>query len=170
MSQINDALKRAKATQHNNPPPLDGPQLHSAGTEQAVTRGIGLAAPFGFVLVALLGVFLLWQIRQRLVAEARQSGPIENSVADTTSAASTPAVTAPVNPQASTNALENQVSAAASFKLQAILFDWRNSSAMIDGQTVRMGDHVSGYRVATIGERTVTLVSAAETNVLTLNR
>jgi hypothetical protein len=41
---------------------------------------------------------------------------------------------------------------------------------MIGGRTVRAGDLVKGYRVAAITENSATLVSASETNVMTLEQ
>ena len=55
-------------------------------------------------------------------------------------------------------------------KLQGILFAGRSSTAMISGQTVKTGDEVGGYRVAAIDQRSVTLVCATHTNVLSLGR
>jgi hypothetical protein len=54
--------------------------------------------------------------------------------------------------------------------LQGILYIGRGSSAVISGQTVVAGDEVGGYRVAAIGQRSVTLVNGNRTNVLSLNR
>lgn len=167
MSRINDALKRAKAAQQDNPPLVGNPRLRPPESEQATTRRIGLVAPFVFVLMALLGVLLIWNIRKKLADEYRQPGSIANPVAETVSAASAPTTAsapADTTPQAS------PPPEAAELKLQAILFSPHNPSAMINGQMVVMGTAMNGYRVAAISERTVTLVNAAETNVLKLNR
>ena len=200
MSRINDALKRAQAAQQSPPPPNDAPQLPAATPEQSATRGIGLAVPFVFSLIALLGLFFLWQIRQKRVSQnpppaepqaaavtssASARAP-ESAVPSETVAVSMPkaAVTSPVeentivpspNPApaaAHPVALPAAPTAPAPLplKLQAVLFSGQNSSAMINGQTVMAGDSVGEYRVSAIFERSVTLTSPKRTNILTLNQ
>jgi hypothetical protein len=55
-------------------------------------------------------------------------------------------------------------------KLQAIFFVPGHSSAIISGKTVRAGDKVLGFRVAVIDRSSATLVSATQTNVMTLEQ
>ena len=190
MSQINDALKRAQATQQS-PPPGNAPQWQPPAPEQAATRGIGLAVPFVFALIALLGLFFLWQVRQRHAAQ--NHAPVEAELATSASAApenaapvavSNPqaAVTAPLEekpimsapiaappaPQPATAPVPPAAPAPPPLRLQAVLFSGQNSSAMINGQTVMTGDNVGEYRVSAINRRSVTLISATRTNVLTL--
>jgi hypothetical protein len=62
MSLINDALKRAS---QQPPPPPAGPALRPAQPETAGRRGVGLLIPAALVLVALLGLFLAWQLREK---------------------------------------------------------------------------------------------------------
>lgn len=199
MSRINDALKRAQAAQHPTSPASDVPELPAAAPEQTATRGIGLAVPFVFALIALLGLFFLWQIRQKRVAQ--NPPPAEPQAAAVTSsasatapdsatsservAASTPKaalslpveekpivqsnVTAPVAARPMVPT-KPAVPAPPPLRLQAVLFSGQNSSAMINGQTVMAGDSVGEYRVSAIDQHSVTLTSANRTNILTLNQ
>jgi len=194
MSRINDALKRAQNAQQNNPPPHGGPQMQPVSPEQAATRGIGLALPFAFVLIALVGLLFVWQIRQKHAAqntspaESRSvtvapaappkvvvvsstvkpisPAPVEEPMAQTAIAPAPPAqpVARPLPAPAPVPA------APPALKLQGILFSGSSSSALINGQSVMTGDRVGEYRVRIISQRSVTLVSATRTNVLTLNQ
>jgi cytoskeletal protein RodZ len=63
MSLINDALKRAKEAQLKAPAPASpGPQLRPVEPAQSARRGLGLMLPVALGLVALFGLFLLWQM------------------------------------------------------------------------------------------------------------
>jgi hypothetical protein len=144
MSRINDALKRAKAVQQDNPQPLVAPQLRPAGPEQAGSNRIGLVAPIVFVVVSLLGFFLYWQIRQRQAAHVQTSesrplamanpapqptpAPI-NAGLSTKVAAKAPVNAASANP----SPVNIVVPAAPMLKLQGILYSSQSSSAMISG-------------------------------------
>jgi hypothetical protein len=59
---------------------------------------------------------------------------------------------------------------APSLKLQAIFYAPGHSSAIISGKTVHAGDTFKGYRVAAITQTSATLVSATQTNVMTLEQ
>ena len=54
----------------------------------------------------------------------------------------------------------------APLKLQAILFDPANPSAIISGKTLFVGSHIREFHVAAISQQSATLVSAGHTNVL----
>jgi hypothetical protein len=141
---------------------------------------MNLAVPVAIGLVALVGVVVIWQIRQKHGLESPQ--PVAARTANPVVApAPVQIAKAPVaKPQITQVAAEKQgtnvtgpVVTAPSppvLKLQAILFSGHGSSAMISGQTVATGDEVDGYRITAIGQRSVTLASAKETKVLTLNR
>jgi hypothetical protein len=200
MSRINDALKRAQAAQQSSSLTSDAPQLPAVTPEQTATRGIGLAVPFAFALIALLGLFLLWQIRQKRISQnalpsVAQSATVASSASATTPRPAAPSeavvVSTPKVPMASPaeekSIVQSPIPAPAAahpvilparpsapvpppLRLQAVLFSGPTSSAMINGQTVMAGDSVGGYRVSAIHERSVTLTSAKRTNILTLNQ
>ena len=73
---------------------------------------------------------------------------------DTTNA---PAVTAPPAPKP------------APLRLQAIVFDPARPSAMVSGKTLFVGDRLGEFRVKAIDQESLTLVSAGQTNILTLS-
>ncbi|SPE49965.1 conserved hypothetical protein [Verrucomicrobia bacterium] len=88
MSLINDALKRAKqAQQQGEPPTTPSLQLRPAepslGTPQ---RGLGLALPLGFVIVAFLAVAFVWRTLQTdssaIRVQAKTPTPVAPNPAD----------------------------------------------------------------------------------------
>ena len=54
-------------------------------------------------------------------------------------------------------------------KLQAIIFSPARPSVMIGGKTLFIGDKLNGFRVMAINQESATLVSAGQTNVLSLS-
>jgi len=189
MSRINDALKRAKDAQQGAPPPVPAPQLRPAQPTQPPARGNGLMVPVVFVVVALLGLFLLWQIRQKRTAENQPPQP--DVLAAATPAPAAPQPTPPATVVAPQPAIPPPAALAPaavpvripqaapvlavadsspSLRLQAVFFTPHSVSAMISGQTVTTGDKVAEYLVAAISPGSVTLVSAGRTNVLKLKR
>ena len=53
-------------------------------------------------------------------------------------------------------------------KLQGIMFHPAHPAALIGGKALFVGDKLGDWRVAAIGHESATLISAAQTNVLTL--
>jgi hypothetical protein len=53
-------------------------------------------------------------------------------------------------------------------KLKAIFYSPGHTTAIINGKTVKAGDVYKGFRVAAITQTSATLVSATQTNVMTL--
>ncbi len=53
-------------------------------------------------------------------------------------------------------------------KLQGVVYNPRRPSAVISGKTLFIGDRVRDLRVVAIGQESVTLVGAGQTNVLSL--
>ena len=179
MSLVNDALRRAKDAQKNGQAPAPGPQFRPAEPVAPEKRGMGFLVPIIIVVIAAGGLILVLQTRQK--TEARQSmvepkpaTPVVTTaetkppVQQVTAPAPTPAAPVAVaekpapapTPVASAPALE--------LKLQAIFFAPGHSSAIISGKTVHAGDNFKGFRVAAITETSATLVSATQTNVMTL--
>lgn len=200
MSRINDALKRAQAAQQPLAPSSEIPQLNPTGPEQTATRGIGLAVPFVFALIALLGLFFLWQIRQRRISQNAPPPEAQPAVVASSASARTPEPAAPseavaistpkvamASPAEKKAIVQSPIPALAAarpavsptmpvapspppLKLQAVLFSGPTSSAMINGKSVMTGDSVGEYRVSAIYQRAVTLTSANGTNILRLNQ
>lgn len=65
MSLINDALRRAKQVQQQAPAPPAAPPLSPVEPTAYVRHGLGVLVPVAIAGVALLGLFLLWQVYQR---------------------------------------------------------------------------------------------------------
>jgi hypothetical protein len=53
-------------------------------------------------------------------------------------------------------------------RLQVVIYNPSRPSAMINGKTLFIGDHIGEFRLAALTPESATLTSAAETNVLTL--
>jgi len=181
MSLINDALKRAKEAQPINPPSAPGPQFRPAEPAPTTGRGMGMTVLFVGVLIAFIGVIFLVKIKHapariQVAAETRPATQV-NIVSETKPvvppvATPTPIRTmspsAPQKPVALQTAPVPVVSVPAPIRLQAIFYSPGHSSAIISGRTVRAGDVFKGFRVAAIGKNSATLVSATQTNVMTL--
>lgn len=65
MSLINDALRRAKQVQDQAPAPPPPPPLSPVEPLPPVLREVGVIIPVALTVIALLGLFLLWQVYQR---------------------------------------------------------------------------------------------------------
>lgn len=176
MSQVNDALKRVRDT---SAPPGEVAPLRSlvAAPAPAPARSMGLMLPIVFIAVALLGLSVFLQFRQRQIVSARQPpATIKPAPMHVASDATAKQALPPAAPNASTSSpVAAGIPTAAPtptpvIKLQGILYAGHGSSAMISGQTLMTGDEIGGYRVAAIGQHSVTLVCATHTNVLSLGR
>ncbi|HLX70626.1 MAG TPA: hypothetical protein VKV04_13450 [Verrucomicrobiae bacterium] len=186
MSQVNDALKRVRDTQQQGAPrsaeiQLMRPPMPAAAPEPA--RGVRLLMPIVFIAVALLGLSVFLQLRQKQPAQPPAANvkptPAPEPMEVASVAKPEPELPAlpPAAPKPNASASVAMVPAPTVaapppklIKLQGILYAGHSSTAMISGQTVMAGDEVGGYRVAAIDQRSVTLVCAARTNVLSLGR
>jgi len=193
MSLINDALKRAQQAQQENPPttpslefrPVEPGQKENRRTTMLV---VGLA----LVLIAIIGLTgaLVWFVSQSKSAPL----PVAARVADVPLAPlpqAAPVTAAPTNPttqvvsppvadlierpeEPNTNgvpvvaAIVEAVKPPA-LKLQGIFFSPSNPSAVVNGRTVYLGDHVNGFRLLAVSPVAVTFANATETNVLSLS-
>lgn len=197
MSLINDALKRAKQTQQENPPATPPLVFRPIEPDQQRNRRSALLyVGLTCVTVAIVGLsgLLVYFISQSksntlTVAARVNDAPLAAlPVTDTNS----PATPAPIQPPTEPVVTENApgyierpdepntngmpVVAAiveaikpAALKLQGIFFNPQNPSAVVNGRSVYLGDRVNGFRVMGISPVAVTLVSATATNVLSLS-
>jgi len=197
MSLINDALRRAKQAQEQAPraPIPHLPFRPVEPVQQSARRGPGLVLPVSLLVLALLGFVIVWHWTQRrgnavptdVNARTARLQPV---------AAPTPAPPQPASgaataleAQAAAELIDNQIAnleeseaadasamesvkppQPAPLKLQGILYDPKQPSAMISGRTVFVGDKVGDLRVAAIDKASATLVGAGQTNVLSLPR
>lgn len=178
MSLVNDALKRAKDAQRKGQAPAPGPQLRPAEPAAPAAQGTNLLMPVAVGLIVVVGLFIALQHRQKTVA--RESVPQPKAAAPVAQvpapkpaevAISAPAPAAPVAAVAAKSAPSPVVSAPEPvLKLKAIFYSPGHSTAIINGKTVKAGDLYRGFRVAAITQTSATLVSATQTNVMTLEQ
>jgi hypothetical protein len=176
MSLVNDALKRAKDAQQKSTPPA--PQLRPPDPVRAEKRGAGTTMPLVIAALAVIvAFFFVWRNQHQAAAkevlvETKPALPA-NALPETRPAVQPVVVSTPtpVPPVVVTPAPAPAASTPAPpLKLQAIFFAPGRSTAIISGKTVRVGNTFKEYRVAAITETSATLVSATETNVMTLEQ
>lgn len=187
MSLINDALKRARQTQQQNPPPTPPLQFRPVEPGQpnharAPLLFVGLA--LALILVVALGGLVVWFVSQKSAGELRVAARTVNETATAAPADSqvelvptpspAPAIApapTPVEPETNTlpvtAAIEPPKPQAP--KLQGISFHPTRPSAIVNGKNVVIGDRVGEFRVLAITRGSVTLGSAAVTHVLSLS-
>jgi hypothetical protein len=203
MSLINDALKRAKQAQQDNPsPPAPGPQFRPAELGQRRSAAPGMLLVIVLVIVVSLGGFFVWWVAQarnttrQTVAVAGKESPAAEvtpaTVVPPQASEPTPQPAVAVTPPAPTSnavvaagAAEAEIAPANSAsnaepvapeaplkpsppKLQGIFYRPDRPAAIVNGKTVFLGDQVGEFRVLAISAESVTLESAGQTNVLTL--
>ncbi len=150
MSLINDALKQARKT----PPRPSGnlPPLRPADDE-ADSRKNWLI-PLLVIAVILIGIFFTgWSMAHRAVndtmiqADKEAAAQPPTDVVPDVKSNPPPPTPEPLNPPDSP-------------VLQGIFYSPTAPSAIVDGKTVRPGDHFKQYRVKEITKYTVTLIGS----------
>jgi hypothetical protein len=144
MSLINDALKRARDTQRNNPPagapplpPVESPARGGTGWILAAAAILCLAAACLFIGQVLFG---------------HKGPPAATSKTPEISAPVTNVLPPPItntNPPSATGAAEQLPS------LQGIIFSAARPLAIVNGQTVNVGDRVGDLQVKQITKNSV---------------
>jgi hypothetical protein len=159
MSQINDALKRAKDTPPKNMPSSMAPMLPVDAL--AAEHGANWIRPAAIILVLLLIASLFIAISSgshtspKIVAEpASVPAPV---VQIAPAPAPAPVVPAPI-------ALAANVPKPA--RIQGIVDDPVHPYAIVGGKTVYVGDQMDGQRVTAISPQAITLVGNGQTNQL----
>jgi hypothetical protein len=186
MSLVNDALKRAKEAQQPTPaPPISGPPFKEIDTVQVSARWI--TSPITMVVVAVIALFVVWQLLQRGNESSGSEGnntqvAARSSVTPGTSPATVeppsskpepeagvaPGVTvvtneAPADPAslAKDHAQEEIVPPAPPapppLRLQAVIWNPKRPSAIISGKTVFVGDEIQDFKVTRINQDSATL-------------
>ena len=185
MSMLNDALKQAKQTQQENPPPTPPLQFRPVEPGQpnhsrAPLLFVSLA--LALILVVALGGMLVWLVSQKAAGELRVAARSADEPATAVTADAKPAIVAPlplalppaphpVEPGTNTppSAATAEPPQPLAQKLQGISFHPTRPLAVVNGKTVVIGDRVGGFRVLAITRRSVILGSATATNVLSLS-
>ena len=193
MSLINDALKRAKQAQQENPPttpPLEFRAVEPGQKENR--RATLLVVGLSLVVTLIIGLagLLIWFVSQAKPAPV----PVAARVADAPlaplpqSTATTPTPTAQPTPlvtskpnsyierpdDENTNGVPviaaiTEAIKPSPLKLQGIFFNPGNPSAIVNDRTVYLGDRVNGFRLLAISPVAVTFANATATNVLSLS-
>jgi hypothetical protein len=191
MSLINDALKRAQQTQAQNPPPPTPLELRPAEpTAHPTGRPTLVLVALALVVVLLVGLAgtLIWYVSHTRSANVRAAArtanlpavpPAPTAGAEEASLETATKFEHPREPDTNRVPVLAEVVAevvaevrpvVAVLKLQGIAFDPQKPSAIINGRTLYLGDVVEDFRLIGISPVAVTLVSATETNVLSLSR
>jgi hypothetical protein len=193
MSLINEALKRAKQTQQENPPATPALEFRPVEPSQSASRRTTLLiVGMTLVVIMILGLagtliwFVLKSDRASLpiaarVAEAPLAAlPSEVKPAPTPVKEALPAVAPatgqkfehPDEPNTNRVPVGGEIVEAIqppALKLQGIFFSPSHPSAVVNGKTVYLGDRVNGFRLVAVSPVAVTFVRATETNVLSLS-
>ena len=167
MSRINDALKRAQRAQKKQNPAPDMRMPRVTPVESRPGNAIGWILPgvIGVLIVAaclLIGMALL----TRTVTKAN-SGPalavaVPARPAVIPVSIHAPEATPPPPTSPASQALPPKLPSAPppEPKLQGIVYGAAQPWAIVDGQTVHVGDRFGEFRVKAISQRSVTLVKA----------
>ena len=161
MSRINDALKRAQRAQKENAPPpgTKMPGLRPVESRPGNVIGWILPGVIGFLIVAAC-LFIGMALITRTVTKAG-GNPRLSAVQPVTPAPVAAPVAAPIPaPAAPTPSLPQPPPPPAEPKLQGIVYATSRPWAIVDGQTVHVGDRLGEYRVKEISQHNVTLEKA----------
>lgn len=158
MSQINDALKRAKKSQKSQPPnlPPGAPPLPPVEPES----GGGMGWLLLVILLVAIGCFFIGL------------AVVTHKPAQTPPPPPAPvAVVAPVTPKPPPSPETNVVVAPPkpvppALRLQGILMGSGKPQAIVNGQAVYVGDSVNGFRVQTISQYKVLFLAPDGTQKL----
>jgi hypothetical protein len=178
MSLVNDALRRAQDAQKKTQPTASVPALRPAEPAAPEKSGVGILVPVIILIVAIGGLILILQGRQKSETRHPMVGAKTTNPAVSAPETKPPVqqvtipAPAPVAPVAVVAEKPTPVPVVSvpPLKLQAIFYAPGHSSAIISGKTVHAGDTFKGYRVAAITQTSATLVSATQTNVMTLEQ
>lgn len=192
MSLINDALRRAReAQQEVGATDVQEPEFRPVETEEYESPPRSLTMPIGFALAGLVGLVILWRsfsgsggadeaaptivsarapaASSAAPAPAPEAATVDPDIAAAAQAEEAPVVVprqAPAVPVPEVRPGPEPI--AKKPRLQAVVYNPRKPSAILDGQTVFVGDRVGTLRVTQITRSGVVLSSTQERLVLTL--
>jgi hypothetical protein len=165
MSRINDALKRAQRAQQKHPPPpgTKMPGLLPVASRPGSVIGWILPGVIGFLIVAaclFIGMALVTRTvtktagKPRLLAAQPANPAVVPAPAPAPAAPPPPASPQPSPPPPPPPPPPPEP------KLQGIVYAATRPWAIVDGQTVHVGDRLGEFRVKAISPRDVTLEKA----------
>lgn len=192
MSLVNDALRRAKQ-QTSQPAPASSLRLRPMEPVPETHPVSPRTFPLVFITVSVVVVALAITRWLNIGGPIESAKPVLVSNPQPAAPAVAPASQEKIFEPAKTEATPNQElksetqssfelpvdapveNAEASaqqpipIRLQAIFFNTRRPSAMVNGKTVFAGSHIGEFQVAAISPETVTLINGATTNLLRFN-
>ena len=168
MSRINDALKRAQRAQRINPPPpgANRPRLLPAAAKPGNAIRWILPGLIGFLIVAAcLFIGMAFVARTVTKAAGRPQHSAATPLSPTPTSAPVPApATPPAPPPQASSTPAPPPSPPPPLsptppepKLQGIVLGTSRPWAIVDGQTVHVGDRLGEFRVKDIAPRNITL-------------
>ncbi len=178
MSLVNDALKRATEA-HNRRAAAPVADLPLRPVEPAPPKaGTGLVLPATFLTIILAALVSLL-LSKHTDRNNHPTTTTKSELLGITAAAKSPPPVAPTSvaplehvpvmaPPAVVTPLVSTPPPPAPLRLQAIFYTPPQPSAIISGQTVRVGDTVRELQVVAIGSASALLMGASQTNFLTL--
>jgi hypothetical protein len=161
MSQINDALKRAKNAQKKGSP-HSGVSPMRPIEPQKEERDYNWVLPVIVILLIVIAVFLIALSVSTHVAKNIIAAPD----AAVTQQVETVVAPAPLPPPALIGPGAINTSAPPTTQIQGIVFDATHPWAIVSGKTVYVGDSVDGMRVMEIAHNSITLTGNGQTNKL----
>jgi len=172
MSQVDDALKRASGADGNRPrqPETQG-RLKSSGDSGPSFLGLALLAGMLLALALACLLFWRWWLATHPPAHVKRA-PVSVSGPWPPPPAGVNETDAPASTGATTSSSAQEESAAAEWpvdlKLMGIIFNQRNSIALINGQTLAVGDRIDSIRVTKIERDRVSLEWNGHVKILIL--
>ena len=156
MSLINDALRRAKESQQQVSPPAFAAPLKPVEPEPRSNAFIWLAPLFVILLIVAAIFFAGLAMAKRTVAQIVNAP--EPAATQEVATAAEPVVARP--PAIETNTPVSVSAAEPLPHVQGIVYSQNKPWAILNGQSVFVGDHVGDYRVQEISKYAVTLAGA----------
>jgi len=147
MSLINDALKRARHNHTPRDPQNPLPPLPPAGQSTPVSAWLAPTVVIFLIVAAIF--FIAWAVAHHSVQTIVSAPPDPVIVTQQAAEVALPVITPPPPPP--------PLNPPDAPRLQGIFYSPTAPAAIVDGKTVRPGDHFHGYRVTEITKFTVTL-------------
>ena len=188
MSLINDALKRATQAQPPSSTPAPGPESPMRPTDSHGSVGLPVYfMPVLLFVVAGACFFIVqgWDAKRQsglypdpITIHARESGGMPDTAAiaardhgaQPVQADRQFALNGPASaPGAATAVIAEEPDPTPALRLQGIFYRPSKPSAVINSQTVFIGDSIAGGKVKAITRDSVTLIVDGQTKVLTLH-
>lgn len=189
MSLINNSLKRAMTERRKGAgmPTTPAPAPRPMPRPASARKMSHYILPACVALSLIVAGILLWKgisgttdemkVRAESKMNEAQTAPVPSPVAAGSAAPAattntpTPEAALPGQPSAAPPAaVELPKTETVTYHLQSIFYRARGASAVINGKTIFVGDHVEGARVVAIAKDCVTIVTpAGRTNILDLD-